>query len=153
MNPNELLLRTQPPDHPLDDQMTEEGEVDSSPSMNEGKGNRVSLSNANEKRHEEGRLIEADNRGKMQRTSGSFTGKVSLQPREEEWMDAKEEVPETPPQEKMSYREAVKPKTAKEQGARKMYARMCVEVDLNAPLLSSYTIDGNQPKIEYEDFT
>ncbi|XP_028768657.1 uncharacterized protein LOC114726246 [Neltuma alba] len=34
--------------------------------------------------------------------------------------------------------------------ARTMYARMCVEVDLNAPLLGSYTIDGNRLKIEYE---
>ncbi|XP_028797046.1 uncharacterized protein LOC114752466 [Neltuma alba] len=34
--------------------------------------------------------------------------------------------------------------------ARTMYARMCVEVDLNAPLLPSYSVDGNELKIEYE---
>lgn len=34
--------------------------------------------------------------------------------------------------------------------ARTMYARMCVEIDLNAPLLPSYTVDGNKLKIEYE---
>lgn len=31
-----------------------------------------------------------------------------------------------------------------------MYARMCVEINLNAPLLPAYTIDGNPLKIEYE---
>lgn len=31
-----------------------------------------------------------------------------------------------------------------------MYARMCVEIDLNAPLLPSYTVDGNKLRIEYE---
>ena len=31
-----------------------------------------------------------------------------------------------------------------------MYARMCVEVDLNAPLLPSYSVDGHNLKIEYE---
>lgn len=34
--------------------------------------------------------------------------------------------------------------------ARTMYARMCVEIDLKAPLLPSYTVDGNLLKIEYE---
>ncbi|XP_028753112.1 uncharacterized protein LOC114712734 [Neltuma alba] len=34
--------------------------------------------------------------------------------------------------------------------ARRMYARMCVEIDLNAPLLPAYTVDGNRLKIEYE---
>ncbi|XP_028752699.1 nipped-B-like protein B [Neltuma alba] len=34
--------------------------------------------------------------------------------------------------------------------ARTMFARMCVEVDLNAPLLPSYMVDGNILKIEYE---
>lgn len=33
---------------------------------------------------------------------------------------------------------------------RTMYARMCVEVDLNTPLLPSYVVDGNALKIEYE---
>lgn len=31
-----------------------------------------------------------------------------------------------------------------------MYARMCVEIDLKAPLLPSYCVDGNHLKIEYE---
>lgn len=34
--------------------------------------------------------------------------------------------------------------------ARTLYARMCVEVDLDAPLLPSYSVDGNALKIEYE---
>ncbi|XP_028775610.1 uncharacterized protein LOC114732503 [Neltuma alba] len=34
--------------------------------------------------------------------------------------------------------------------ARTMYARLCVEIDLNAPLLPSYFVDGNWLKIEYE---
>lgn len=34
--------------------------------------------------------------------------------------------------------------------ARTLYARMCVEIDLNAPLLPSYIVDGNHLKIEYE---
>lgn len=34
--------------------------------------------------------------------------------------------------------------------ARTMYARMCVEIDLNAPLLPLYMVDGNKLKIEYE---
>ncbi|XP_028799751.1 uncharacterized protein LOC114755052 [Neltuma alba] len=34
--------------------------------------------------------------------------------------------------------------------ARTMYARMCVEIDLNAPLLPAYIVDGNHLKIEYE---
>lgn len=33
---------------------------------------------------------------------------------------------------------------------RTMFARLCVEVDLNAPLLPSYIVDGNALKIEYE---
>lgn len=33
---------------------------------------------------------------------------------------------------------------------RTMYARMCVEIDLSKPLLPSYSVDGNQFKIEYE---
>ncbi|XP_028758644.1 uncharacterized protein LOC114717599 [Neltuma alba] len=33
--------------------------------------------------------------------------------------------------------------------ARTMYARMCVEIDLNTPMLPSYTVDGNELKIEY----
>ncbi|KAK7362968.1 hypothetical protein VNO77_05093 [Canavalia gladiata] len=34
--------------------------------------------------------------------------------------------------------------------ARTMYARMCVEIDLNAPLVPAYEVDGNLLKIEYE---
>ncbi|XP_028785492.1 uncharacterized protein LOC114741406 [Neltuma alba] len=34
--------------------------------------------------------------------------------------------------------------------ARTMYARMCVEVDLKAPLLLAYSVDGKNRKIEYE---
>lgn len=34
--------------------------------------------------------------------------------------------------------------------ARTLYARMCVEVDLGAPLLPEYIVDGNRLKIEYE---
>lgn len=34
--------------------------------------------------------------------------------------------------------------------ARTMYARMCVEVDINKPLLPSYSVDGTLLKIEYE---
>ncbi|XP_028765360.1 uncharacterized protein LOC114723332 [Neltuma alba] len=34
--------------------------------------------------------------------------------------------------------------------ARTMYARLCVEIDLNVPLLSAYSIDGNKLRIEYE---
>lgn len=33
---------------------------------------------------------------------------------------------------------------------RTMFARLCIEVDLNAPLLPSYSVDGNALKIEYE---
>lgn len=33
---------------------------------------------------------------------------------------------------------------------RSIYARMCVEIDLSAPLLPSYSVDGNPLKIEYE---
>lgn len=34
--------------------------------------------------------------------------------------------------------------------ARTMYARMCVEIDLGAPLLPTYSVDGNLLRIEYE---
>ncbi|KAK7351113.1 hypothetical protein VNO77_10303 [Canavalia gladiata] len=34
--------------------------------------------------------------------------------------------------------------------ARTMYARMCVEIDLNAPLVPAYEVDENLLKIEYE---
>lgn len=34
--------------------------------------------------------------------------------------------------------------------SRTMYARMCVEIDLSAPLLPAYNVDGNALKIEYE---
>ena len=34
--------------------------------------------------------------------------------------------------------------------ARTMFARMCVEIDLESPLIPSYNVDGNSLRIEYE---
>ena len=31
-----------------------------------------------------------------------------------------------------------------------MFARMCVEIDLESPLIPSYNVDGNSLRIEYE---
>lgn len=65
-----------------------------------------------------------DARGKSQKVQGRFTGEISLQPREEEWMLT--DVPRNNDEKRgISYREAVKPKTAQEKRKKRKRDKKC----------------------------
>lgn len=58
----------------------------------------------------EGSRLQEEMRGKQQRTSGAFTGEISLQPREEDWMIQGEVGAAQQQQTPLSYNEALKSK-------------------------------------------